>query len=223
MLEVATFWAPRPEHEKWRGDYLALLELQKRTVRRRGHRHVVVSDVEIPGFDVMRVDLPQPLMKAITSAQLAYLKAWSGKHRVVLLDVDCIICNDLNTAFDGSWDIGLTVRDHDTQPVQNGVMYFESGAQPSAVEMLERTLAGCEDWWGADQAALAQAIGPVPPSVALPLIEKRLGVRVGFLSTERHNFTAKTVPHKVKDRLVMHFKGNRKQYAQQAVNVFRLG
>ena len=206
MLEVVTVWAPRPEHPKYR-DYLALLALQAKTVARAGHRHVVVTDGELKGYETLQVELPQSLMHALIAGQLAYMTKWSGSHRVVLADMDCMIVRDLNAAFTGEFDIGLTRREHPTQPIQNGVMYFDATwkAKVAAVAMFRRTLELCGDEWGEDQEALAQAVGPVPD---LCKNEIRFGARVRFLATELHNHSCKMGrPRVINERFVEHFKG----------------
>lgn len=206
MLEVVTVWAPRPEHPKF-GDYLKLLELQARTVKRAGHRHRVVSDVELRRYDTLRVDLPHALMHALIAGQLAYMRQWSGAHRVVLADIDCMIVGDLDRAFTGEWDVAVTRREHPTQPIQNGVMYFDANerAREAAVALLAQTLVLCGEKWGEDQEALALALAPVPPENT---IAERYRARVAFLPTELHNHSHKFGRPRVKaERFVEHFKG----------------
>src|SRR5262245_21744244 len=107
MLEVVTVWAPQAQHEKWRGDiYLELLSLQRQTCRRHGHRHRVVTDTVLTGYDTLHATLPEPLLHALIAGQIAYLEQWDDTHPVVLLDIDCLVVRDLNRAFDGTWDIG---------------------------------------------------------------------------------------------------------------------
>lgn len=212
MLEVATVWAPRPDHPKWRTDYLEMLELQRRTAERVGHRHVVVTDVELPGFNAIRASLPRSLMHAILEGQLAYLRQWSNKHAVVLLDIDCVVCRSLDEAFDGTFDIGLTNRDNPAAPIQNGAMYFKSGAKPAALALFARALELCGEHWGGDQEAIAQAVAPVPHGEAR---EMRFGVRLAFLSTGSHNHSPKCrQPVKLMaGRFIEHFKGETKSHA----------
>lgn len=213
MLEVVTVWAPRPQHPKWRDGYLDLLKLQNGTVRRVGHRHVIVTDQpEVPGFaDLLHAELPESLMHALIAGQVAYLEQWNDAHPVVMLDMDCLVARDLGKAFRGEWDIGLTNRELKGQEIQNGAMYFAPGSRKAALKMLRKTLDLCEDWWGADQAALSQAVAPVP---RLHRVEMRLGARIGFLACEDYNFSPKAgVPKARAERFVLHFKGDAKQFA----------
>lgn len=208
-------WAPRPSHEKWRADtYMELLALQRETCRRVGHRHVVVTDAELTGYDTLKAELSAPLMHALIDGQLAYLEQWNDQHPVVLLDIDCLVVRDLGKAFDGSFDIAVTRREHPTQPIQNGAIYLAPGSRHAIRKILGRTRALCEEWWGSDQVALAQALGPIPRTTRT---EWRHQARVAFLPTELHNFSSKNgVPKTVPGRFVFHFKGDTKQYAADA-------
>lgn len=220
MLEVVTVWAPRPQHEKWREGnvYLELLSLQRQTCQRQQHRHVVVTDTELSGYETIRAELPEPLLHAIISGQIAFLEQWDDAQPVVLLDIDCLVVRDLNKAFDGTWDVGLTIREHPTQPIQNGAMYFAPGARKAGLKMLRRTLELCEHWWGSDQEALAKAVAPVP---RIRRIEERFGARFCFLPCEYYNRSAKHgVPHPEDrgKRFIFHFKGEAKQHAARAAS-----
>lgn len=215
MIEVVTVWAPRPEHPKWQ-EYMPLLELQAKTVRRAGHHHRVVTDTDMPGYNTLRVDLPKPLLKALVAGQLAYMKKWKADHRVVMLDIDCMVTGSLERAFTG-FDVGLTLREHDTQPIQNGAMYFEGTreAKVAAVAMFERTLEMCGSEWGEDQEAMARAVAP-PKRWGTAM---RFGARFDFLHVERHNHADK---HSARRRLtnrvfVEHFKGDTKHQAADYV------
>jgi hypothetical protein len=209
VLEVVTVWAPRPDHPKFR-DYLTLLEIQKKTIERVGHRHVVVTDGELPGYETIHVELPQPLMRAILVGQLAFLERWSGEHPAVLVDADCIVSRALEDAFSGEWDIGLTNRPSKVSPIQNGAMYFAPGSRAAALALFRRALELCGEHWGGDQEAISQAVAPVPNRQA---VEERFGVRVGFLSTDPYNFTPGQPFKPRHDRFILHFKGANKHFA----------
>lgn len=210
MLEVVTVWAPRPEHEKWR-DYLPLLELQKKSAERVGHRHVVVTDTELPGYDTLPVKLPQNLMQAILAGQLEYVSRWSGEFPIVLADADCLVIRDLEAVFDGTFDVLLTSRNNPAAPIQNGAMYFAAGSQDAARQLLHRALQLCKEHWGGDQEAIAQAAAPVP--LVLHVIEPRFGKRFYFASPDPYNFSPRGHPPKMNpNRFIVHFKGDTKHF-----------
>lgn len=211
MLEVVTVWTPRPQSPQWR-DYSELLALQARTVAHFGHRHRVVSDVALPGYDVLHAPLPESLMQALLAGPLAYFEQWTDDHPVVVMDMDCVVTRNLEQAFETSWDIGLTNRELERAPIQNGAMYFAPGARRAAIELFTRALGLCRHGWGGDQEAIAKAVEPVPLT-AHP-IEPRLGVRLAFLSTRLHNYSRKgEMAEWDPARFVVHFKGESKKWA----------
>lgn len=207
IVDVVTVFTPRPQHEKWM-DYRPLLELQKKTVERFGHRHIVVTDApSLPGFNIMKVDpLPESLMKAILVGQLAYLESWSGKHPVVLVDADCLVARNLADAFSQNlFDLGLTNRENDKAPINNGAMYISAGNKPGILAFYRKALSLCLDHWGGDQEAISQAAAPVPKD---HIIEQREGLRISFLSMKTHSVvpTMPGIRHK-KNPFIVHFKG----------------
>src|ERR1041385_720805 len=191
MLDVVTVWAPRPSHPKYT-DYLSLLRLQRESARRVGHRHLVVSDCQIlNGYEVLYAPMRESLMHAILEGQVAWARQWDGRNRAVLLDVDCLVLQSLEGAFDCGFGIGLTSRKDAKAPIQNGAMYFERGSQKSARALFEGALARCGEHWGGDQEAISQMVAPVPQPITMG---ERLGARIAFLDTDTHNFTPKVPP-----------------------------
>lgn len=205
-LTVVTPFAPRPDHPLWM-DYLPLLRLLGASARRFGHRHRVVTDAELPGFETLRVALPAELMPAILAENVAYLETWDDSHPVVFADCDCLVMRDLGGAFDGSFDIGLTHRDNPADPINNGVIYLAAGARTAALAFFRRALAVCGTEWGADQWAVAAAAAPVPDEDG---VQVRNGVRYAFLPMVTHQAIPSNPPHWQKGNpFVVHFKGRR--------------
>lgn len=218
MLDVVTVFAPRPEHPKWR-DYLELLKLQKKSVVRAGHRHLVVSDRELPGYETLVVELPASLNHALLGGQIAALKAWSDREPMVILDADCLVLRRLDAVFDSTFEIGLTNRNDRYAPIQNGAMYFAAGSRVAAIQFLQCAFDQCEEHWGGDQEAIAAAVAPVPSE---HIVLQRFGVRVSFLSTKTHNWSPKRLQSRLKPhQFVVHLKGERKDLAQPFWNVIR--
>lgn len=206
MIEVVTVYTPRPKNAQWK-DYLPLLALQKRSVEKFGHRHIVVSDAEVPGFEVLRAELPGSLMHAIMAGQLAYLEAWSGKDPAVLVDADVLIGRDLAGAFDDGWDLGLTSRVEPRSPINNGLMYLNRGGKERALRFFRAAYALCENHWGGDQEAISQAAAPVHDKG----IHERKGALVKFLPCKHYNMTPTVNGIAGKGKpFGIHFKGERK-------------
>lgn len=218
LIEVVTLLAPR-DPEKWK-TYLPLIELQRRTCEKFGHKHVVITDTDLPGFNTFKAEMPENLMRAILTGQLEYMKAWPGGYPVVLVDVDCLIARNLKAAFTGRFDVALTNRyGNPVAPINNGAMYF-AGAKAVAVRFLTRALELCKDHWGGDQEAIAQAVAPVPEGPGRCF---RFGGRFQFLSMLTHNCVPKQegVAH-MSGPFVVHFKGDRKHWMKTYAESFIL-
>jgi hypothetical protein len=221
MIEVVTVYTPRPGHSKFT-DFLPLLDLQKQTCEKFGHKHVVVSDVDIPGFNVWKTAMPHSLMAAIMTGQSNYLQeGWSGQNPLVLVDVDCLVARDLRAAFDGTFDLAITSRPDDAKsPVNNGAMYCGTG-NPNGVRLFfMRAQRLCKKHWGGDQEAIAAAASPIPSAHG---VYDRAGLRILFASMRTHN----VVPAKEGARhkcspFIVHFKGDRKDWMATYANSFIL-
>lgn len=215
MIEIATVWAPRMKHEKWgTADYFMLMELQRDVIKAAGHHHVVVTDdpaAERRGFNLMRAQMQPSLMRALIEGQIIYLRQWTEQRHLLLADIDVLVAPEIEQAFDGTFDIGLTSRKLPGQEIQNGVMYFHRGSKRAALELMEKTLELCGEAWGTDQAALSKAAGPIPDDHC---IVERYGVRFAFLPCETHNFTAKHSVPKQAGHYAYHFKGRTKMFAK---------
>lgn len=234
MIDVVTVFAPRPEHPQWR-DYLPLLRLQRASVERFGHRHLLVTD-DPRGFsrefNVLAVDLPESLMPAQLAGQIAYLEQWTGDYPAVLVDADCLIARQLDEAFDGSFDLGLAYRSDPKAPINNGAMYVGTGNKEGVLRFFREALAMCGDHWGGDQEAISAVAAPVPkPSEdketrrnAGTIVEDRNGLRIGFLNGLVYNVSPE-VEGKIhrKNPFVVHFKGDTKPWMKTYAEKFILG
>jgi hypothetical protein len=222
MLEVVTVFTPRPNHAKFI-DFRPLLQLQRKTALKFGHRHVIISDGHFKGFDFFTTELPQSLMLAIMVGQLNFLRAWDGEHPLVLVDVDCLVARDLTKAFDGTFDLGLTSRPDDkVAPINNGAIYIAPGNKAGVVKFFERALSLTKKHWGGDQEAISKAAAPIPP---VHCVEERDGLRLAFLSMRSHNVVpAKEGACHKSGPYIVHFKGlERKPWMHTYAKLFILG
>lgn len=203
--EVVTVYTPRPEHLKFR-DYLTGMALERDTAQHFGCRHVVVSDVELPSFEVLHVELSQSLMRAQLAGQIAYLEQWDDSHHVLLVDADCLIHRDPAEAFTG-FDLGLTWRDNPACMINNGAMYVAAGSKARVLPFFRHALTLCKDHWGGDQEAISQTAAPVPKRNGKRGV--RQGAVVEFLSMRTHNCTPNRegARHYPPIPFVVHFKG----------------
>lgn len=214
-VDVVTVWAPRPSDPHWRNDYVKLLALQRDTALRFGHKHVVVTDAELDGFDTLFVPLGKELMPAMINGVIAYLLAKHDGHSdIVFVDADCLVARDLSDAFaEDDFDIGLTHREDPIAPINNGAMYIHRDADLAALDFFESAQALCGIHWGADQEAISAAAAPVPNK---DCIEERNGVRFAFLSMRTHGVVPKVRGARhYSDPYIVHFKGETKAWAQE--------
>ena len=221
-VQVCTVWCPRPKHEKWRDDYLHIMALQKQTAERFGHDHLVVTDgPAIDGFNCLTVrDMPDSLMRAMIAGAIERLAQPVDSH-ILLVDVDVLIAKPLDEAFTGEWDLGLTYRENEVAPINNGVMYLHRGGENAARRFFSRALARCKDHWGGDQEAISQEAQPVPQRDCVKVREG--GLRLGFLNTKKHAAVPKAHLSKHdKETFAVHFKGDTKKWLEDYANNFLL-
>lgn len=223
-VEVVTVWAPRPKHEKWREDYMALLRLQSLTALRFGHAHTILTDApKGTGFPllsvVQQVKLPQNLMQAMIAGVVARLSLPS--EHLLFVDADVLVGRELDSAFSGAFDLGLTRRDDVRSPINNGSMYVHARGRAFALAFFERALARCGTHWGADQEAISAEAAPVPKEDGL--VQTRPGGQIGFLSMRDYSCVPKTrgLEHSTQPYTI-HFKGESKDWAADYADLYLL-
>ena len=185
----------------------------------------------------------QRLMYERMRVQCEYLLARECDRASVLLDSDAIVNADPRGLFTHTGDLGLTWRDgFPTAPFNGGAIVVASGAggpallrealdcyaelaqHPNVVAAFETDLCA---WWG-DQYALALLVGyrnfAERGAAQGTYIDTRT---VRFLPCSAYNFTVESShavaapePRELRDKLIVHFKGNRK--SQQSEYVARL-
>ncbi len=223
-VEVVTVWAPRPNHAKWRDDYLTLLKLQAETALFFGHRHTIVTDKRgwpgLPSISkTLRAELPEELMPAMIAGVVARLSLPCDSH-LLFVDVDVLVGRELDSAFDQTYfDLGLTRRPDDKAPINNGSMYVNQKGIPAALGFFERALARCQNHWGGDQEAISDEAAPVPARDGV--LESRDWGKVAFLSMRDYSCVPKVKGQKHHSLpYTIHFKGETKNWAQEYADRF---
>jgi hypothetical protein len=184
------------------------MEIQRDACEKFGHRHVVVTDTDLPGFDTFKTEFPESLMKAILWGQYAFIDHWDGKTHLALFDVDVLPARDLTEAFDWPADLGVTPRANTKCPINNGAMYVAAGHKKFALKFFEKALEACEDHWGGDQEAVSKIANAPPHEVKYIKIAERLGGRVALLPMVLYNCIPEIEGLRHKKRpFVVHFKG----------------
>ena len=207
---VASFFAPRPEHPRWR-DYLPSLRLLQESCDRLGLRHVVIGDAEIEGFDVLSVpDLPRPLMPAFVAGQRHAIETLDDD--LLLVGADCVIAADPRPPF---WlgDMAVTLGDFWDCPMNTGAIWITNEARRTAATMWRAAEQGLTDIWGNDQLALAAQLAPLPPFNLTPVVSDRHGLEIAFLPVDPWNLAPDREDHECSSAVVLHFRGNRKEWS----------
>lgn len=211
-VDVVTVYSPHPEHEKWY-DYMPLLMKQKETAEKFGHKHWVVTDVDIDDMVCIKEPLPKSLMRAMIAGVIARLRR-GGNKDIVFMDCDCLVNRDLTDAFylEQTWELTLTRRPNLSCPVNNGVMYVRCEGIANALVFFQRALEMCGEHWGADQEAISMAASPVPETAGFGI---RQGCAIRFVDMRLYNAVPK-MPNKKhhSNPYVVHFKGATKDWAE---------
>lgn len=218
-VQVVTVYTPRPRSEQWM-DYLPLIRAQRASALRFGHRHLVVTDVDLGSeFETMRTQLPENLMQAMIAGVVARL-AVPTVHNTVFVDADCLVARELDSAFIDNYDIGLTHRFNPVSPINNGVMYVMANSFAKAHSFYKYALSICGTHWGGDQEAISDAASPVPEQDGYGI---RFGCNIKFMNMKRYAAVPKE--HLSKhgaESYVIHFKGKTKEWMLDYANAYIL-
>lgn len=202
-MNVVSFFAPRPGHPKaW--DYMPMLALLEKSCKRYGHRHIVLSDVELPGFEVFRTDLPHELMPATLKAQRDYLLAVN--EPTLMTGADCVLGMDPAAVFERDFDVAMTTDRFPGFCLNTGAMFIKDCGLAAA--FWDKALQQCGDVWGDDQIALERAFGATPePSVRVT----PEGQVIECLPMFPYHYAPRNVDA-VREAYVLHFRGKRKAF-----------
>jgi hypothetical protein len=142
----------------------------------------------------------------------------------VFLDSDMLINGPLDGLFDGTFDIGLTHRPHDTMPINGGILFVSRDRPEAARAFFDRLHTVYEhefdsfgNWFG-DQYALAKIVADRSPAATTNRPDGTTflvgEIRVRLWPCDTHNFSPVpsygAVFRRDPDRKVLHFKGDLK-------------
>jgi hypothetical protein len=202
-MNVVSFYAPRPEHPRaW--DYLPMLALLEESCKRYGHRHIVLSDADLPGFDVFRCQLQRELMPATLEAQLQYLIAHD--EPTLMTGADCVLGMDPAAVFERTFDVAMTTDRFPGFCLNTGAMFIKDCGLAAAFR--DQALRMCGNTWGDDQIALEKAFGATPEPSVRATPEGRV---IECLPMFPYHYAPRNVDS-FKDAYVVHFRGQRKVF-----------
>lgn len=207
---VASFYAPRPDH-KFFQDYTPFLRILDESCKRFGHKHVVLTDVPLEGFETYRINLPDNLMRACLHAQLCFLA--NADDDVLLVGADCVLANDPAKVFEDPdlWEIAVTLGDFADSVLNTGAIWVRKGYTLSAAVIWNDAVRACKGEWGDDQRALRDAMGITDLSgVGYAMDMKR--ARIKMLPVDPYNLAPEYPGDDCTRATVLHFRGPRKRW-----------
>jgi hypothetical protein len=217
-------------------DFVGMLDLALRSAERfhPGCQKVVLTDL-VTDFsrlprDVRIIRHPIDPTQALFDravAQRDFLVRHDFASHVILMDSDVLINNELESSFDGSFDVGLTYRSIKAMPLNAGLIALHAGRSRAAVTFFDAMLRAMRahyssdpGWlWLSDQFGLIEAVGR---QAFWARTEDRLqtddGVRIRLWPCETHNDSVinewRAILVRDPRRRVLHFKGDVKRLMQ---------
>lgn len=172
------------------------------------------------------------LMRSRAEAQLAFLEQDALDRPIALLDSDILVNGSLAPTFAEDFDVAVTWRPLRKMPINGGVLLLNNHRPERTRAFFRRFVHlyrtkysgdGNAAWFG-DQYALLHAVGASYDELAhQPWIE-RDDCRIRVLPCETHNFSPEprlaAVAGGLPDKLVLHFKGQRKRLMQPFWDAF---
>lgn len=201
-MNIVSFYAPRPDHPKFQ-DYIPMLRLLDASCKRFGHRHIVLSDVDLPGFDVFRCELPHELMPATIESQLQYLRAHN--EPTVFTGADCVLGMDPQNVFMRSFDIAMTTDHFPGFCLNTGAMFIRDCGK--AAEFWAQARSICGDKWMDDQLCLEKVFECKPD----PCMYSLNGSHIECLPMFPYHYAPRTV-ERFQPAYIVHFRGPRKAF-----------
>lgn len=217
-LTVASFYVERREEFPKAADYPSMLRILQASCDRLGLRHIVLTDAAtadaglIPsGMQFCAIDLPKPLMQAVTAIQAHFVaNAPIFFGDLLLVGADSILLADPRPHLPADADLYVTSRrpNERLDAVNNGFQFIRRSAIEKAAPLYRRVADRCGEEWRDDQRALVAELDPVPlPTV----IEERAGLRVAFLPMRRFNDCPRWPGDPCKDAVLLHFRGRQRK------------
>lgn len=213
---VASFWVLRPKEHPDAAPYHLMLPILQRSCDRLGLKHVVLTDPATlasdrwpAGIEGWAIDLPAPLMRAVTEVQARFLEAMP-EHDVCFVGSDCIMLKDPRPFLSSDADLTLTYRGPASRmPINTGLMHARRRALDRIAPLYRRVAAVCGSRWCDDQISLCYALAPLPATHG---IHKRRDVSICFAPMEPLNTVPSSADEDCAGAAMLHFKSkSRKQ------------
>ena len=226
---VGSVGSVHPNANLERESYLRMIDLMFRSARihHPGCRAIVLTNDETDlsplgdRYEVWRVPAkPETLMLDRTRAMAHTVRQLPNGSNALFLDSDILINAPLDSLIQESFDIAFTYRDHPRHPI-NGGLIFAKLLRPDRVgaffDAILRTYldryAAASSWFG-DQDAILDVLGRDQFANRKNDVLTIDGCVVRLLPCDTYNFSPAPLRNAIRtplrDRLVLHFKGERK-------------
>ncbi|CDR34762.1 hypothetical protein [Criblamydia sequanensis] len=189
-------------------------------------RKVLLTDrkthFEEETFEIIRYPIDNyPLRYAETVAQAQFLKSHPENGNLIFLDFDILVQANLESVFENTEDIFLTLRPSPIIPINLGVTFVKRGSFQKAFKFFNQILAKMLLQnnrlmnWGGSQKAIW---GLLQPSIVRMDKDKDSitldSLNIKFLKGDIYNYSSETVEEMEKhhpDKKILHFKGHLKE------------
>jgi len=194
-------------HPQMRGVVITSPDTSLRGLKYRSIKHEVDVDAT-------------KLMLSRTRAQHHYLNASSFESPIVFLDSDILLNGSLSSILEKDFDVALTYRTKSSVPINGGLMIINNRRPEKArhffkifTEHFENAFSDKAHWYG-DQLAMVSLLQLAPLAPQYKETIECEGCRILLLPCDNYNFSpdndVESIRAPLDDKLVLHFKGQRK-------------
>ncbi|WP_119355382.1 hypothetical protein [Azohydromonas sediminis] len=219
-----------PHARGTRPDYVAMaaLAFQSAALFHPGCRRLILTDetTAFPGLpdEVELVRRPIDAAKVMYErmrSQLALIRERGRDTNLLFIDADMLINGPVDSLFARDLDLGLTYREHESMPINGGLIAVPRHGHAVAAAFLSRVVDVMQTryadslGWYCDQRALIDTIGRERfARRPLDLIDVD-GARVALFPCDTYNYTPgnhwRNILARSPRRRIIHFKGQRKR------------
>jgi hypothetical protein len=163
---------------------------------------------------------PTKLMLSRTRAQQQYLRESSFEAPIVFLDSDILLNGSFSSILEKDFDVALTYRTKSSVPINGGLMIMNNRRPEKTrhffnmfTEHFESAFSDKANWYG-DQLAMVSLLQLEPLAPQYNETIEVDGCRILLLPCDTYNFSpdnnVESIRVPLEDKLVLHFKGQRK-------------
>lgn len=212
-------------------EYMSMIDMMFASARQidRSARTVVLTDnttdfsiCRTPIDVIVRADIDaSKLMLERTHSQMRYIEASTFAAPIVILDSDILINGSLKKIFDVNFDVAVTWREREDQPINGGFLILNNRRPDVARRFFQKfssiyleRYADQTAWYG-DQLALRDCVGLSLTELRKHTLVEMNGCRIFLLPCDSHNFSPDNKYTEIQadrpEKVVLHFKGERKR------------